>query len=187
MTDSTRSQYVYFIESIGHDAIKIGTAHDVYRRLAQLQTGNPNELLVRAIVLGDVDTEYHYHQRFADVRIRGEWFRYTGKIDRFLKRHAAGPIVPLDVIETGGPCVTCFTRKSIHETPFCWRHTPQDYHPDLPAENTDRSLVKTKIRRARFDKDPKSALVNMEERGMRQAAKVMAEQRKWHRERGERV
>jgi hypothetical protein len=67
--------FVYFIQA-GHDGpIKIGFAVDPAERLAMLQTGNHVELFLAAAMPGGIDLEQELHARFAEGRIRGEWFR----------------------------------------------------------------------------------------------------------------
>jgi hypothetical protein len=63
----------YFIRA--GDSIKIGFASNLKRRLGGLQSSHHEPLEVLAAVsAADVD-EYLTHQRFAHLRIRGEWFR----------------------------------------------------------------------------------------------------------------
>jgi hypothetical protein len=69
--------YVYLIRSIEY--YKIGIANDVESRLAQLQTGNPNELVIEACYEfpNSQTVEAVLHQKFIYVRKRGEWFQLT--------------------------------------------------------------------------------------------------------------
>ena len=67
-------QFVYFVARGEDGPIKIGRAGDPDKRLAQLQTGSPDDLLLRDVVPGQNDLERSLHQRFAPARIRGEWF-----------------------------------------------------------------------------------------------------------------
>ena len=67
-------QYLYLIKC--QQYYKIGVANDVESRLAQLSTGNPFPLEVMA-VYGYVNAELverAVHQRFVNLRVRGEWF-----------------------------------------------------------------------------------------------------------------
>jgi hypothetical protein len=66
--------FIYFIQSGEHGPIKIGLSNGPNRRLPQLQTGNPDELLLRHVIPGDLGVERKLHQRFEPARIRGEWF-----------------------------------------------------------------------------------------------------------------
>lgn len=67
--------YVYLIKM--DSCFKIGIAQDVESRLAQLQTGSPYDLeVVQCYEFHNAQTvEGALHQKFGDVRMRGEWFR----------------------------------------------------------------------------------------------------------------
>lgn len=68
---------VYFAqESAGQKRIKVGhTRRDrLQSRIKSLQTGSPEQLVVRAIVPGGAETERFFHQKFAHLNVRGEWF-----------------------------------------------------------------------------------------------------------------
>jgi hypothetical protein len=67
--------FVYFIQSGEHGPVKIGwTGRDPHDRLRKLQTGNPEELLLRHVIPADLATEKQLHTRFKPARIRLEWF-----------------------------------------------------------------------------------------------------------------
>lgn len=77
--------YVYLILDEKSVAVKIGKSNCVEERLSSLQTGNPNELKI--IWCSEYVSEQHsfmlekeYHEKFKDLRISGEWFRYDEKI-----------------------------------------------------------------------------------------------------------
>jgi hypothetical protein len=81
------SQYVYFIEALGKDEIKIGTTGDDPRkRLATFQTANAAQLAVLGAIPGNHNTERELHARFADLRIdsRREWFRATPELREYV-------------------------------------------------------------------------------------------------------
>lgn len=69
---------VYFIYQLskGPNALKIGRSGNRDARLKQLQTGNPNELLIVGWIEADDDAvlERSLHIQFADFRRMGEWF-----------------------------------------------------------------------------------------------------------------
>ena len=54
--------------------IKVGTAQDVLKRLKGLQTGNPQELRLLYVLLGNHRLEWNLHKRIWRNRVRGEWF-----------------------------------------------------------------------------------------------------------------
>jgi hypothetical protein len=66
--------WVYFVQAGEGGPIKIGTALDVPRRLKKLQQAQSAKLVLLAVRRGGLKTERGYHRRFADHRIRGEWF-----------------------------------------------------------------------------------------------------------------
>jgi hypothetical protein len=72
---------VYFVGCPAVDAVKIGvTSIRVYERLNGMQVNCPLELKLLAAVEGGCALEKELHQRFAHLRIRGEWFRLAGEI-----------------------------------------------------------------------------------------------------------
>lgn len=71
-----RDRFVYFIQRVdGTGPIKIGVADDVPRRLGGIQTSHPEPLHVLAVMRGGVSMERSLHERFASLRMQGEWFR----------------------------------------------------------------------------------------------------------------
>lgn len=76
---------VYIIRGGGF--IKIGKAANVSRRLASMRTSQPFEVeVVKTFEDCDGHTlERDLHQRFADSRHRGEWFREEGDLATWLK------------------------------------------------------------------------------------------------------
>jgi len=67
---------------------KIGyTTGPVWQRLTALQTGSPGKItLVCEMPTPDPKRiERHLHERFADRRVRGEWYALTGQDVRALK------------------------------------------------------------------------------------------------------
>ena len=65
---------VYFIYQ--GDYCKIGVSCTPYKRVKQLQTGNPHELELYAVIkpMDAYGLESELHSKFADVRMCGEWF-----------------------------------------------------------------------------------------------------------------
>ena len=79
---------VYFIqEEHKFDRFKIGFTRNLAQRLADLQIGNPDVLVVyKTIENVTVKTEHRLHRYFAKYHIRGEWYSVTpDMIDCFLK------------------------------------------------------------------------------------------------------
>lgn len=71
--------YVYFITD-GQGHIKIGKADDTYKRIKELQTGNPYKLSFLLTVMLDsvsdtFELEQELHSKFSQYRMEGEWFK----------------------------------------------------------------------------------------------------------------
>jgi DNA-directed RNA polymerase subunit RPC12/RpoP len=67
--------YTYFIVDETPGRVKIGSSKTPQSRVKQLQTGNPEQLTLFAVIPADVEKELH--SRFSAYRIRedGEWFK----------------------------------------------------------------------------------------------------------------
>lgn len=76
--------FVYFIQAQDSLAIKIGYAVDVEKRLAVLQTGCPEELVVVGMTQGTVADEKALHAKFNLDHIRGEWFRASDELVKYI-------------------------------------------------------------------------------------------------------
>lgn len=68
--------YVYFVQDGTDGPIKIGLADNPEQRLSSLQVGNPRPLTLLATfqTWEPRKDEAQIHARFAEHRIRGEWF-----------------------------------------------------------------------------------------------------------------
>jgi hypothetical protein len=92
---------IYFILDEKTRFVKIGRSKNggAYR-LAQLQTGHASTLTF----LGELDApdelEQHLHEAFAAVRERGEWFRLSMPVVRFLLGQPCGPV---DAVNSSEP------------------------------------------------------------------------------------
>lgn len=78
--ESPKTEFIYFILNKESNAVKIGRAKDVEKRLKSLQTANCNELkLIKTIrVNGSLEAkelENSLHQKFDHLRLSGEWFK----------------------------------------------------------------------------------------------------------------
>lgn len=97
----SRVSHVYFIQIQGVGPIKIGctggeTAQD---RLAALQTSCPFDLSLLATVPAPGNgraSESFFHDRFAQYRMKGEWFAPGPELVGFLRTLGARPFVPVD-------------------------------------------------------------------------------------------
>ena len=86
--------FVYFVVPEGRsDRVKIGaTSRTVKDRLTEMQNGAPDRLeVLHLIELNGQDPfelERELHNRWADVRMHGEWFRREGDLEAFLRAEA---------------------------------------------------------------------------------------------------
>ncbi|OYV96661.1 MAG: hypothetical protein B7Z73_00330 [Planctomycetia bacterium 21-64-5] len=85
--------FVYFIEAREALRVKIGVARDPQARLAQLQTASGARLSLLGRVRGGRAFEAALHQRFAELRIHGEWFHLTDGLRRAIARILADSYV----------------------------------------------------------------------------------------------
>lgn len=75
--------FVYFISN--GQAIKIGYAQDVDRRIFGLQTASHLELKLIGKISGGRIVEKYIHSLFEEKRIRGEWFEHCEEILNFIE------------------------------------------------------------------------------------------------------
>jgi hypothetical protein len=77
--------YVYFI---GADTglVKIGVSNAPLERITTMQMGSPVLLRFLALREGDYKLEREYHDRFAPMRVRGEWFERCPEIEAEIER-----------------------------------------------------------------------------------------------------
>jgi hypothetical protein len=87
------SEFVYFIQAEVSGLIKIGVARNMVRRLAALQTGNPDRLVVLGVIRDDspIRLESMLHSHFRAYHHVGEWFRPNAELDAFMKEYARTP------------------------------------------------------------------------------------------------
>ncbi|MBF2001590.1 MAG: GIY-YIG nuclease family protein [Synechococcales cyanobacterium M58_A2018_015] len=81
--------FVYFILNETHQAIKIGWAKDLQKRMQSLQTASPVALkLVKAIQVDSSkaaqELEQLLHQQFKELRLSGEWFKAEAALLHYL-------------------------------------------------------------------------------------------------------
>lgn len=80
-TSDDRKVWLYFIAfAEDHSAIKIGHTLDLRKRISGLQIGTPEKLVYLSVVRVNRGLEELLHRTLGDYRIRGEWYRNTGKI-----------------------------------------------------------------------------------------------------------
>ena len=86
--------FVYFIETQDGQYVKIGYSARVFSRLSQLGTLRPANFGFRLLgcMPGSHQTEAWLHDKFADLRQDGEWFRRAPALDAFIV--AVGLVAP---------------------------------------------------------------------------------------------
>lgn len=84
---------IYFILAPELNRVKIGLAQKPWERLSKLQTDCPCDVQLVAFIQGDLAAEQALHQRFAQQRVRGEWFNLIGPLlDYVATLDAAKPL-----------------------------------------------------------------------------------------------
>lgn len=79
-----QTRYVYFIEGMGTNLIKIGTSENPERRLKELQYSSPSKLRLITKIRGDTSKEAELHCKFAKYRKHGEWFEKNVELLDFI-------------------------------------------------------------------------------------------------------
>lgn len=80
---------VYMVRAGGK--VKIGFARDAQHRTRDLQTGHYETLEVLRVIEGGRQTERWLHSRFAEHRLRGEWFNYHPAMLDVVPPHESEP------------------------------------------------------------------------------------------------
>ena len=77
--------------------VKIGRARDVRKRLADLRTGTPTDLLIHALEPGSPQLERQRHDEFQTDRRQGEWFSCSPPLtDHIFKTWKRNRMLPLE-------------------------------------------------------------------------------------------
>ena len=79
---------VYFIADETGEKVKIGITEDVQQRLRSLQMSSPTPLRLSGTIRGGRRVEAELHERFARIRLHGEWFKLTPELDKYIQAHA---------------------------------------------------------------------------------------------------
>jgi hypothetical protein len=90
---------VYFITCRQTGTVKIGSSLEPLARLREIQTGHPFELKVEAVLPGGCEEEFDFHRRFAEERLKGEWFTITDMIELIIKNNPVPPPVRIPTRE----------------------------------------------------------------------------------------
>lgn len=84
---------IYFMRAGTTGSIKIGWTADLPRRVQNLQGATDQALEVLATFPGDAELEAHFHDRFAEHRVSGEWFKPADELLTLIESIRAGGYV----------------------------------------------------------------------------------------------
>lgn len=103
---SRRAGFVYFMHDPVAKLIKIGFTRNVAARLAAVRSGSGRDLALLGFVHGTLEDEGRWHRRFSSARVRGEWFKATGRLLAAIGDAVpAAPIGPVSCPFCGSPKV----------------------------------------------------------------------------------
>ena len=91
-TMPTGEGYVYFMD--GGDTVKIGFSRSLEARFKKMKTDLPSGLQLLHIEPGTFRTKKVLHRHFAELRVRGEWFRKTDDLMAYIEQRK-GIVAPL--------------------------------------------------------------------------------------------
>jgi hypothetical protein len=77
--------YVYFMRVDGRGPVKIGFSVNVAQRLSNHGVSNSGKPVLVASMHGTKATEKRLHNKYGDLHIKGEWFKYTGALKAFVE------------------------------------------------------------------------------------------------------
>lgn len=90
-------QLVYVIRGTTTGLVKVGTSEDPERRLATLQAGSPDELVLIGTCPGGPRLERMLHGWLADDRRHGEWFAPSVRTWAVVGAVVMGDLGPLEL------------------------------------------------------------------------------------------
>jgi hypothetical protein len=79
-----RVGFIYFVTTPGYRHVKIGWTINVDQRVTAIGQGMPG-LRIAGTMPGTRATERSLHQKFAALKVRGEWFRYAPEIRTYVR------------------------------------------------------------------------------------------------------
>lgn len=77
---------VYFAQSGRRKVVKIGTTSSVKGRMSALSHAYLQDMRILATLDGGFGLEKQLHKRFKQYRIRGEWFKLEGELERYISK-----------------------------------------------------------------------------------------------------
>ncbi|NJM47628.1 MAG: GIY-YIG nuclease family protein [Alkalinema sp. RU_4_3] len=86
-----QAHFIYFILNEDSDAIKIGRAKDLAKRMNALQTSSPAKLkLIKSVQVEGVkeahELEQSLHRQFHEIRLAGEWFKAEANLLEYINQ-----------------------------------------------------------------------------------------------------
>ena len=86
-----QAHFVYFILNEDSNAIKIGRAKNLARRMMSLQTSSPAKLkLIKSVSVEGAreaqELERALHQQFSEIRLAGEWFKAEANLLEYISQ-----------------------------------------------------------------------------------------------------
>jgi hypothetical protein len=79
---------LYFIRA--GKAVKIGHTNNIVQRLHNMRANNHEELDCLLLLRARGHEEAQWHKRFAGDRIRGEWFKWSARLERAIAQERSG-------------------------------------------------------------------------------------------------
>lgn len=135
---------IYFARSGMEGPIKIGSSRNPRQRVTDLAGAHHDEITLMAVAPGDSTDEFALHKRFADDRIRREWFRPSEALLAYIKQVGR----PLEGMR-------CNPFPAVPEHVEKTELGASDPDPIIdPVSLSDFSLHQRAIWRWRPDKDP---------------------------------
>lgn len=122
---------VYFVRS--GKLIKIGFTTDLEGRVSRLQTGSPYDLQLLGTIEGTQRDEQALHRRFANLNVRGEWFRGHASLMAYIRdvTHVPEPVAapePEEPVKPLSPETRAAIRGLLKHRNQVGAETPQGYH-----------------------------------------------------------
>lgn len=108
--------FIYFIESLSQNAIKVGFADDLTTRLATLQTGNPGELVVLGKVRSTFRAELALHKLLKPYCRSREWYEADSPVYE----------IATELLDTAMDKAICEMVADGEEGPDAYRHRYSD-------------------------------------------------------------
>lgn len=75
---------IYFVRCQSTGRVKIGFSEKPWLRFVKIQADCPTELVMAAIIDGDMGDEGALHAAYAQYNVRGEWFAEVGELRDFI-------------------------------------------------------------------------------------------------------